>query len=156
MATFSVFCEPVDSLPQSGTCGFTYSFIGGGTRNSIDDAAAATSFGVVGGGQANTICAGTNHSSIFSGNGNIVSGSCSSILGGSGNNDNGFPYTGMYGNGLIAAAVPGAPSSFWVDTLVAPNIPVVNAITFIGLPFGALYTNVAAGAPFLGRPIYVK
>ena len=86
---------------------------------------------------------------------NTVSGDYSAILGGSGNNDNGIPFTGMYGNGLVAtAAVPGAPSSFWVDTLVAPSIPLVNALGYIGLPAGALYITTAGG--FGIQQVFVK
>ena len=80
--------------------GVIFGGIGGGGGNCIDDTSAPTSYGIIGGGQANCICAGTNHSSIFSGNGNIVSGSCSSILGGSGNSDGGFNYVGIFGQAI--------------------------------------------------------
>jgi hypothetical protein len=60
-------------------------------------------FGTIGSGQSNYVGPGTNHSSIFGGNTNIVNGNCSAILGGFGNNDNGVPLTGMFGNGLAGS-----------------------------------------------------
>ena len=118
-----------------------------------------SSYGVIGGGQGNTIAAGTNHSSIFSGNGNTVAGSCSSILGGSGNSDGGFPFTGMYGNALIASVAPatlGVPSVMWVDELVVANIVFdPTGALYPSLPAGALYTNVAPGTGYLQSQVYV-
>ena len=64
----------------------------------------------------------------------------------------------MYGNGLIATKDPalyGTPSAFWADSLVTPNIPVVNAVTYPGLPIGALYTTVAPGTGYLASQVYV-
>ncbi len=112
--------------------------------------------GIIGGGQNNCVFPGTNHSSIFSGQFNKVSGSCSSVLGGSGNNDGGFPYTGMYGCNLTASLVGCA---FWVNELIVPNMPVDATGTgaYLSLPSGALYTCVLASTPsYLGRPVFIK
>ena len=81
-----------------------------------------SSFGVIGGGQGNTIAAGTNHSSIFSGNGNTVAGSCSSILGGSGNSDGGFNYVGIFGQGITGVC----DNMFHVNCLWAGNLPLAS------------------------------
>ena len=136
----------------------TFSFIGGGSNNTIDSSGSPTSFATIGGGQNNYIAPGTNHASIFGGNGNQLSGNCSAILGGSGNNDNGVPNTGMYANGLtVPFAVPGAPSAFWVDQLVMSNIVVdTTGVIWPTLPTGTLYTTVAGPSVWGGRPIFVK
>ncbi len=109
--------------------GAANSFIGGGGNNCIDDAGSTTGWATIGGGAGNCIFPGTNHSSIFGGSGNFVSGSCSAILGGANNSDGGFPNTAVFGNTLVATQDPatmgfaGIPSAFWVDDLVAANIP---------------------------------
>ena len=137
-----------------------FSFISGGQHNNVGIAGGnGAQYSGIGGGYCNVIddsAAIVFHSGIFGGFCNTVSGSCSAILGGANNNDNGFPFTGMYGNGLTAASVPGAPSSFWVDTLVAPNIPAVNAVGYLTLPVGALYTDAAALPGFTNRTVYVR
>jgi hypothetical protein len=99
-----------------------YNTIGNGVCNTITN----TNHSFIGSGYKNQITG--NCSFISSGANNTVSGAYSSILGGSGNNDNGYPYTGIFGNGITVpvGGVPG-PSSFWVNELVAPSMP-------IGLP----------------------
>ncbi len=115
-----------------GGSGARANVIGGGDTNVIDDTGTATSYGLIGGGQGNTVAAGTNHSGIFGGNGNTVSGSCSVVLGGLNNSDGGYPNTAVFGNTLVATQDPatmgpGLPSAFWVDNLVAANIPIGGA-----------------------------
>lgn len=86
----------------------------------------------------------------------------SAILGGCGNNDNGIPFTGMYGCGLSATAFGAAitvppPSAFWVDTMIGPNIPLITtAAEFAALPLGALYICNTT-LPSLGsQPVFVR
>jgi hypothetical protein len=139
------------------------SVIGGGNNNIINATPAiASPLGVIGGGQNNLIAPGVLSGAILGGDANNISGSFSAVLGGQNNNDGGFPFTGMYGNGLIATAGTGAtgtPSNFWVDELIAANIPVIpfpGGAPFAALPVGALYTTVLPGGPYLSRPVYVK
>jgi len=97
------------------------SFVGGGNGNFIDSTSHAPStFGIVGGGQQNKICAGTNHSSIFSGYNNCVAGSCSAILSGANNYDGGLNNVFIAGSGI---------------TGVCANTLHVNALWANGLPF---------------------
>ena len=83
-------------------------------------------------------------------------------MGGCGNNDGGFPYSGIFACGLTTSTSPatmGVPSAFWVDELIANCIPVItSAISpiYLGLPNGALYTTGIVGSGFMGRPVYVK
>ena len=140
-----------------GTSPAIFSFIGGGSGNCIDSVGSGSAYGTIGGGKDNCIFPGTSHSSIFSGDTNSVSGSCSSILGGSNNNDGGFAFVGMYGNTLTATKSPasyGVPSAFWVDSLVAPSIPLVTILTYPNLPVGALYITAAGG--FGVQQVFVK
>jgi hypothetical protein len=140
------------------------SVIGGGNNNIINATPAiASPLGVIGGGQNNLIAPGVLSGAILGGDANNISGSFSAVLGGQNNNDGGFPFTGMYGNGLIATVgtgATGAPSNFWVDELIAANIPVDTTPGGTGiyalLPVGALYTTGPIGSPFLGRPVFVK
>jgi hypothetical protein len=94
------------------------------------------------------------------GAGNCVTGNWSAVLGGQGNFDGGYNFIGMYGNGLVATQAPSSynvPSAFWADSVVTPNIPVVDSSTYSLLPDGALYTNVpTSGSGYLTRPVYVK
>ena len=90
-----------------------------GSDNFINNTGFATTYGVIGGGQGNCIFPGTNHSSIFSGNGNCVSGSCSSILGGSGNSDGGFNYVGIFGQNVTGVI----PNAFHAENFVGQNMP---------------------------------
>ncbi len=102
----------------------------------------------IGGGQGNTVAAGTKHSGIFSGFGNTVSGSCSVVLGGLNNSDGGFPNTAVFGNTLVASVDPatmGVPSAFWVDELVAINIP--DVASYLSLPAGAIYSITRGTGP---------
>ena len=122
--------------------------------NFIDDGA-GTTYGVIGGGQNNYIQPGTNHSSIFSGNGNNVSGSCSSILGGSGNNDNGNPWTGIFGNAVNGLALAAGLGGFFVNELVIQNIPVITAGTFFTMKPGELYTTAPSGSGFMLSPLFI-
>src|SRR6185312_2812354 len=122
----------------------TESFLGGGSMNCIDAVGANTKFGVIGGGQSNKVCAGTNHSSIFSGKGNTVSGSCSSILGGSGNSDGGFGYVGIFGQGITAPL----PNTFYTNCLNACSTPLY---IFGGFPTGTISYFPAPGG--LGFPL---
>lgn len=71
----------------------------------------------IGGGQSNTVSA--ECASILGGQNNTVSGAYSSILGGLNNNDGGFPFSGIYGNGITAVA----PDTFHVSCLNAVNTP---------------------------------
>ena len=109
-----------ETSPGTGL-GSIFGVIGGGCCNNIDgsNSGAATTYGVIGGGQANCICAGTNHSSIFSGNGNMVSGSCSSILGGSGNSDGGNSNVFILGSSITAVL----PDTTHINGLWANGIP---------------------------------
>ena len=144
----------IGSSITSGS-GFTvgYSIIGGGVNNCIDSTPTGISkFDFIDDGCNNTVCAGTNHSGIFSGYQNCVSGSCSVVLGGSGNNDGGYNYVGIFGCNVTGVVANG----FHVNEVVIQDIPVVNAVGFLGLVQGQLYTNVAYPAAFLGRPIYIK
>ena len=149
------------SIAGNVTAGTTdvadFSFIGGGQNNLISSVGASSHYGAIGGGQNNVIHPGALHASIFGGNANQVSGSNSAILGGSGNNDNGIPFTGMYGNGLVASVpVLGAPSAFWADTLVIPNIPLITTgPAYAALPIGALYYTTTGFTPG-SQPVYVK
>jgi hypothetical protein len=127
--------------------GATFSFLGGGGGNCIDSVNTVnTTYGVLGGGQNNIVCASTNHSSIFSGFNNKVSGSCSSILGGANNCDNGFNYVGIFGCNVVGAL----NNAFHVNQLIAQNIQAGNALTcappasLATIP-GALY-SIAVGA----------
>jgi hypothetical protein len=79
----------------------------------------------------------------------------SSILGGSGNNDGGFPYTGMFGNGLNGAPIAGGLGGVFVNQLVMQNVAVGPA-GYAGIPIGGLYTPVAPGTGYLASPIYIK
>ena len=131
------------------------SAIVGGSGNIIDDTGAITTNSIVGGGDQNFIGAGASYASIFGGQLNQVTGAYSSILGGSGNNDGGFNYVGIFGqnvNGVMNNA-------FHAEEIVLQNIPVDTTATGTGpyatLPSGALYTNVATPS-FLGRTVYVK
>ncbi len=122
----------LNTIGSAGGSGATFSGISGGSQNCIDDSTAATAYGVIGGGFENCICAGTNHSSIFSGNGNCVWGSCSSVLGGSGNCDGGFDYVGIFGQGIT-----GVCSAFHANNFVAQNMP-----TTPGGPSGSFYKTL--------------
>jgi len=153
--TFSTYsfigggCQNVIYSVGIGACDMCFNFIGGGGQNCIvSNTSASANYAAIGGGEQNTVCANTNHASIFGGINNCVAGSCSSILGGSGNSDGGFSFIGMYGNGLVATKAPsayGVPSAFWVDTLVAPSIPLVTPLTYANLPTGALYITTSGG-----------
>ncbi len=146
--------------------GSSNSFIGGGFTNGIGISVGGNSalYSSIGGGQNNCIddtAAAVNHSGIFSGFGNTVSGSCSVVLGGLNNGDGGFPNTAVFGNTLVASVDPatmGVPSAFWVDELIVPNIPV--DVTGFGifpfLPAGALYTNVPLGSGYMASQVFVK
>ncbi len=141
-----------------GTPGSEWSFIGGGSSNVIDSAVGVrTSFHTIGGGEANYIGPAIRHAGIFSGSLNIVTGNCSAILGGDNNNDGGFARTGMYGTGLVGAAIPGGLGAFFVNELVIQNIPVdpTGLVVYPALPLGALYTTAPAG-PWGTRPLFIK
>jgi len=127
MASYNLFCDPAtgQSLRSDGT--------GGGSGNCIDSTGAATTYGVIGG---NCVFPGTNHASIFGGNGNKVSGSCSAILGGSGNSDGGFNNVFIAGSGITA--VNG--SCLYINGLNANLIPYFPSIappngTVFAMPF---------------------
>jgi hypothetical protein len=114
-------------------CG-SNSFIGSGDNNRIGGAIAdpGADFSFIGSGQNNNIQPNTCHGAIFSGDSNVVSGNCSAILGGQNNNDNGNPYTGIYGTGISAAAIPSGTGAFWANELVVPNIP--TGFLTLGIP----------------------
>ena len=144
----------------NGPTGSIFSAIAGGDQNVIED---TTTYGAILGGETNKIGTGADHSAIFAGNGNLASGKCSVILGGTGNDDGGNDFTAVYGNGLAAYVSPtllNLPSLFWVDELVAANIPVITGpgSAYNDLPNGALYTTVPTSPPpgFMGRPVFVK
>ena len=135
--------------------GNDFNIIVGGCLNNIDDTGATTCYGVIGGGYQNFIGAGTNHASIFSGYNNQVSGSCSSILGGENNNDNGNPYTGIFGTGVNGLPLAAGNGGFFVNEMVIQNIPVITAATFFTLLPGEVYTTGPVGSPFMGRPLFI-
>ena len=130
-----------------------HNFIGGGYGNTVSN---SYGYSVIGGGSGNTVSA--NCAAILGGFGNTVSGAYSAILGGANNTDSGYPNIGMYGNGLaVSLPVPGVPSSFWVDSLVSPSIPVITSFAGWGaLPIGTLYTTVALNTGCAASPVYVK
>ena len=68
------------------------------------------------------------------GRGNRVSGPYSSILGGSGCNDNGFNYAGLYGQNVNAVA----NNTFHIEGLNANAIPFGGG-GIPGLPAGTVY-----------------
>ena len=114
-------------------CG-DFGFIGGGSDNFIDSTGSFNTYGVIGGGQINCIFPGTNHSSILNGYQNQVSGSCSAILGGSGNSDGGFNWAGVFGCNVMGVAA----CAFHSNTFVAQNM--YNATGGLPLPpTGTLY-----------------
>ena len=89
-----------------------------------------------------------NGVSIEGGHNYTTTGACSSILGGSRNNDGGFAYAGIFGQNVTAVA----PNTFHVECLSAVNTPAyvpggypVNTLTFWALP-----------APALGLPARTK
>jgi len=103
-----------------GGSGAPFSGIVGGQCNIIDDTGAATNYGIIGGGFCNCVCAGTNHSSIFSGECNMVTGNCSQIFGGLCNCDGGYNYVGIFG-----CCVTGAMhNAFHANNIVGQNIPI--------------------------------
>ena len=120
----------------------THSMIGG-RINRIHAGVDASS---IAGGWGNTINPGGSCSFIAGGLNNVVAGAYSSILGGSGNNDNGLPYTGMFGCNLNAVT---RGCAFWANELIVPDMP--DQSVAAGLPSGALYycntTNVVYRRP---------
>ena len=118
------------------------STIGGGNAHNINT---GSQYAFIGGGNAHSLTG--NASAIVGGDTNTTGGNCSVILGGYGNNDGGNDFTAVFGNGIIASAIPGVPSTFWVDTLVATNIPIAPSPTVVypGLPVGALYITSVGG-----------
>ncbi len=148
----------IGSAPPASTDCATFSLIAGGGNNCITPPPAATNIdgSAIVGGRTNQIA--SNCAFIGGGNNNILTGDYSAILGGNGNNDNGIPFTGMYGNNLSAipflASPP--PSALWVDELIVPNIPVVlTPAAYMNLPLGALYTTAVPGSGYLASPVYV-
>jgi len=138
--------------------GADFSFLGGGSANCIDTGGApgATTYGTIGGGESNTIHAGTNHSSIFGGSNNQVSGNCSAILGGINNNDGGYPYTGIFGVGVTGLPLAAGNGGFFVNELVIQNIPVITALTYSSLQAGELYTDTPPGLGYKMSRVYIK
>ena len=137
------------------------SFIGGGSGNFINANGANTTFGVIGGGQANLLAPGTNHSSVFGGHGNNVLGNCSVVLGGQtnvinsdyssiiGGNGNSIPAgAGFINRHIIGSAIAlgagvGYPNSLHINGLWANGIPNAGLGPF---PVGTVFWN-APGAP---------
>ena len=99
---------------------------------------------LIGGGCCNYIASGTNFSSIFSGLNNCLSGSCSSILGGSGNCDNGIKYAGIFGCNITAVA----NCAFHANNFVAQDMYCVAAGTILPplIPPGTFYYMCCVGA----------
>ena len=116
------------------------STIGGGNAHKINT---GSQYAFIGGGNAHSLTG--NASAIVGGDTNTTGGNCSVILGGANNSDGGNDFTAVFGNGLTASAVPGVPSALWVDTLVAPNIPLVTFAGYSALPTGALYITTSGG-----------
>ncbi len=135
-------------------CG-DFSFIGGGSDNFIDNTGAATSYAVIGGGQNNCVFPGTNHSSIFSGNGNCVADSCSSILGGANNTiPAGFPNAHIVGSGIVLnAGTVGNPNSLHVNGLWANGIPAYP--TGYPYPVGTVFSAPIGVTPLTGSILYI-
>ena len=122
------------------------STIGGGNAHKINT---GSQYAFIGGGNAHSLTG--NASAIVGGDTNTTGGNCSVILGGANNSDGGNDFTAVFGNGLTASAVPGVPSALWVDTLVAPNIPVGSPTTCApptGLPLGTLYYVIPTGTTY--------
>ena len=111
-----------------------------------DQTTCLVSFGIIGRGQPNKVFTGTNHSSIFSGQNNTVSGSCSAILGGSGNNDNGFNYVGIFGQNVTGVI----NNAFHAENLVAQNMPL-----YMGGPLPFLVGSKALYYQNIGDICYV-
>ncbi len=119
-----------------------YNFIGAGRCNCIDATnTAAASYGVIGGGQNNKICAGYNHSFIGSGYGNCVMGNCSSILGGQGN-----VVTHNWASASGYNVASNQDCAFHANILVSTNMP-----PYTGVPSGTLQYFVAPA--MLGLPV---
>ena len=95
-----------------------------------------TCFGVIAGGQSNMICAGTAHTGILGGINNCIAGSCSAILGGSGNFDNGLNYAGIFGFNINNPAAMAA-NTFHVNCLNACDTPGPGGT----YPSGSIYWN---------------
>ena len=76
-------------------------------------------------------------------------GSCSSILGGSGNNDGGFNYVGIFGQGITGVI----PNAFHGENFVAQNIPFYSGSGPLPVPAGskAMYYQTTA----LGNAVFV-
>ena len=110
-------------------------------------------------GGLNIVGSRATHAVIGGGSGNKVSGSCSAILGGVNNCDNGHPFTGIFGNGIVAAPFTGSfvgQSAFWANAMVVPNIPFLPTSAGYGsLPLGTLYTTVLPGTGWGMSPVYV-
>jgi len=115
------------------------SFVGGGQQNCVTSSLGAVNCSVIVGGFGNLVCDdGVNPvvaSFIGGGVQNKVCGSCSAILGGAGNSDGGFPYTGIFGVGITASAIPSGSGAMWVNELVVPSIP-MGTLTPPGPPVG--------------------
>ena len=125
------------SNPTPGTNEPLYSVIVGGQLNCIDtDVLNDTVFATIGGGHNNYIAPGAYNTAILGGDSNSLTGSCSAILGGANNNDNGFAYTGMYGVGLGGANIPSGTGALWANELVVPDIPMGTLSGGIPVPPG--------------------
>ena len=106
----------------------THSIIGG-RINRIHAGVDASS---IAGGWGNTINPGGNCSFIAGGLNNVVAGTYSSIFGGSGNNDNGLSWAGVFGCNVNAVQ----SCAFHSNNFVAQNMPDETALP---LPSGTLY-----------------
>ena len=124
-------------ITGGGGNGATFSFIGGGQNNFIDDTAAAVS-----------------HSGIFSGNGNTVADSCSSILGGAGNTiPAGFPNSHIIGSGIVLnPGFVGNPNSLHANNLWLDPATYFSSVGTPPLgtwPPGTVYVDTTGGNNFL-------
>jgi hypothetical protein len=89
---------------------------------------------------------------FIGGRGHQISGTHSAILGGYGNNDNGFAYVGMYGQNLNAVAA----NTFHVEQLNAINTQAYPGGT--PYPSGTIF-RLAPGGPIpsaaYAQPLYI-
>jgi hypothetical protein len=105
---------------------------------------------VIGGGDKNCIYNGANYASVLGGGSNHVSGSFSSILGGSGNSDGGFNYVGVFGESVTGVA----PNTFHVECLNACATPIYTGPS--PFPYGTIFAYNGATPPVDSYLLYVQ
>jgi len=105
---------------------------------------------------------GINHSSIFSGYGNLLTTSCSAILGGANNTDNGYACTGIFGanilpHPLLTPLVSGL-GGFYVNEMTLQNAYLVpsGGCYLLCVKPGQTYTDIAPGTGYLSSQLYIQ